>query len=117
MLSPASAWTLNSECANDERVARRLGEPFALLHPDEARARGVADGDRVELRNSTGALALVARTSPDVGRGVVVVPKGRWPKRTGSGANANVLNPGDKADMGESSAVRSVLAELVRPGA
>ena len=117
VLSPASAWTLNSECANDERVARRLGEPFALLHPDEARARGVADGDRVELRNGTGALALVARTSPDVGRGVVVVPKGRWPKRTGSGANVNVLNPGDKADMGESSAVHSVLAELVRLGA
>ena len=35
-------------------------------------------------------------------RGVALSPKGRWPKREATSANVNVLNPGTKTDMGES---------------
>ncbi len=34
--------------------------------------------------------------------------KGRWPKRERNRANVNILNPGIKADMGESTAVHGV---------
>jgi hypothetical protein len=43
------------------------------------------------------------------------VYKGRWPKLDPSGANVNVLNPGDKSDLGESSCVHAVEAEIVTP--
>ena len=34
--------------------------------------------------------------------------KGRWPKREAARANVNVLNPGHKTDMGESTCVHGV---------
>ena len=41
-------------------------------------------------------------------RGVALSHKGRWPRQEPSGANVNVLNPGEKADMGESTSVHGV---------
>ena len=43
-----------------------------------------------------------------VPRGVALSHKGRWPKREDARANVNVLNPGEKADMGESTAVHGI---------
>jgi hypothetical protein len=40
------------------------------------------------------------------------VHKGRWPKLDPNGANVNILNPGHKSDIGESSSVHGVEAEL-----
>ena len=37
-----------------------------------------------------------------------LIPKGRWPKLEPGRANVNVLNPGDRPDMGESSAVHGI---------
>jgi hypothetical protein len=39
---------------------------------------------------------------------VAFSPKGRWPKREPARANVNALNPGEKADMGESTSVHGV---------
>jgi hypothetical protein len=44
----------------------------------------------------------------DLSRGVALTHKGRWLRRDAAGANVNVLNPGEKSDMGESTAVHSV---------
>ena len=46
--------------------------------------------------------------SDAVPRGVALSHKGRWPGSEPTGANVNVLNPGEKADMGESTAVHGV---------
>jgi hypothetical protein len=46
--------------------------------------------------------------SKAVPRGVVLVHKGRWPKLEASGSKVNTLNPGQKTDLAESSAVHSV---------
>jgi hypothetical protein len=45
--------------------------------------------------------------------GVALVHKGRWPKFDPSGRNVNALNPGQKTDLGESSAVHSTEVELL----
>jgi hypothetical protein len=39
---------------------------------------------------------------------VALSHKGRWARFEGAGANINLLNPGEKADMGESTAVHGV---------
>jgi anaerobic selenocysteine-containing dehydrogenase len=118
LLTPASPWMLNETFANDPKIARRIGVGTVTLHPEDAARRGLAEGDRVRLRNATGALELTVAVSDIVPPGVAYSPKGRWPKREQQGANVNVLNDGRKADFGGSTAVHGVevVAERVGPG-
>ena len=108
LLSPASAWLMNDSFANDRKIAKRMGPPTVTLHPVDAAARGIAEGDAVGMRNGVGALELVAAVSDIVPAGVAYSPKGRWPKREHGFANVNVLNDGRKADFGGSTAVHAV---------
>jgi hypothetical protein len=45
---------------------------------------------------------------------VALSHKGRWPKREPARANVNMLNPGQKSDMGENTCVHGVEV-MVRP--
>lgn len=118
LLTPASPWMLNETFANDPKIARRIGEGTVTLHPADAARRGLAEGDRVRLRNATGSLELSLAISDEVPPGVAYSPKGRWPKRERQDANVNVLNDGRKADFGGSTAVHGVevVAERIEPG-
>ena len=60
------------------------------------------------MTNETGRLQLLVTLSDAVPRGVAYSPKGRWPKREPGRANVNALNPGERADMGESTSVHGV---------
>jgi anaerobic selenocysteine-containing dehydrogenase len=108
LLSPASPWLLNDSFANDAKVAKRLGAATVALHPDDAAARGLAEGDEAVVANETGRLQLLVTLSDAVPRGVAYSPKGRWPKREPGHANVNALNPGERADMGDSTSVHGV---------
>lgn len=108
LLSPASPWLMNDSFANDAKITQQLGPGTVALHPDDAGALGLEEGDEAKLSNDTGELVLVVRISADIPRGVALSHKGRWPKREKSGANVNILNPGKKADMGESTSVHGV---------
>jgi anaerobic selenocysteine-containing dehydrogenase len=108
LLSPASPWLLNDSFANDAKIAKRIGPATIALHPDDAAARGLAEGDEAVVANETGHLQLLVTLSDAVPRGVAYSPKGRWPKREPAHANVNALNPGARADMGESTSVHGV---------
>ena len=49
-------------------------EPYVELHPELARAIGVADGEPARLRTPRGSAVLRARTTPDIRRDTVFVP-------------------------------------------
>ena len=91
-----------------------MGRPTVGLHPLDAAERGLAAGDVVLLANATGRLELELELSERVPRGVAVSPKGRWPRREASAANVNVLNPGTKSDMGESTTVHGIEVLVTR---
>jgi anaerobic selenocysteine-containing dehydrogenase len=114
LLSPASPWLLNDSFANDAKIARRLGPATVALHPDDAAARGLAEGDEALIANETGDLRLRVTISEALPRGVAYSPKGRWPKREPSRANVNSLNPGERADMGDSTSVHGVEVTVAR---
>jgi len=117
LLTPASPWLMNDSYANDARIQKQLGEATVTLHPDDAGARGLKPGDRVRLKNQTGALDLVLAVDAIVPKGVALSPKGRWPKLEGGPrVNVNALNPGHKSDMGESTCVHSVEVVIERIG-
>ena len=108
LLSPASPWLMNDSFANVEKIAARIGPATIALHPADAAERGLAEGDDALVANETGRLALRVTLSEALPRGVALSHKGRWPKREAARANVNVLNPGQKSDMGENTCVHGV---------
>ncbi|GAA1538992.1 molybdopterin-dependent oxidoreductase [Nocardioides humi] len=61
--------------SRESKVAGR--EPVSL-HPDDARRRGIAEGDVVRVFNDRGACLAGARVTPEVMSGVVVMATGAW---------------------------------------
>ena len=112
VLSPASPWLMNSVYGNDTRVHKLIGDADVMLNPQEAQQRGLAEGSQVILSNDTGQLLLKVKLSRRVPCGVALVYKGRWPKLDASGANINVLNPGHKTDLAQSSCVHAIEVEI-----
>ena len=112
LLSPAGPWLMNDSYGNDPTIQGKLGPATVTLHPEDAAARGLAAGETALLSNETGRLEFRVALSDVVPRGVALSHKGRWPKAEGARANVNLLNPGVKTDMGESSSVHGVEVEI-----
>ena len=82
------------------REAKRL-DPFgerrepATIHPDDAAARGIADGDLIRLFNDRGACLCVATVSDLVRSGVMQVSTGAWfdPATPGMASDCKHGNP------------------------
>jgi anaerobic selenocysteine-containing dehydrogenase len=108
---------MNSSYGNDRLIQKRLGPPTVTLHPDDAAARGVAEGDHVVLANESGRLPLSVKISNIAQPGVGIVHKGRWPGASAGDANVNVLVSGRKSDIAESTTVHGTEASVVRPEA
>jgi anaerobic selenocysteine-containing dehydrogenase len=118
LITPASAWLMNDSYANDAKIAKQLGAATVTLNPKDAATRGLKSGDRVRLKNATGSLDLTLAVDDVVPPGAALSHKGRWPKLEGAPrANVNVLNPGTKSDMGESTSVHGVEVTIERVGA
>jgi anaerobic selenocysteine-containing dehydrogenase len=98
-VAPADHHFLNSVFASSPAHLRRAGEPVVSLHPDDAAARGVADGDRVRVHNDRGAFDAVAVLDGRARPGLVVTTKGWWPKLVG-GATANATVAERDSDLG-----------------
>jgi anaerobic selenocysteine-containing dehydrogenase len=114
LLSPAHAWLLNTSFGNVRQIDHRIGEATIALHPADAAERRLAEGDPALVHNSCGRLRLKVVISDQVPRGVALTHKGRWLCTDPASANVNVLNPGEKSDMGESTAVHSVEVSVCR---
>lgn len=75
---------------------KRNGREQARLHPDDATARGIRDGQTIRIWNARGACLATADVTASVRPGVLVLPTGAWfTPRDGSGleaaGNPNVL--------------------------
>ncbi len=112
LLSPASKWTMNDSYANDPRVAEQLGPPGITLHPDDAAQRGLKAGGRAVVSSGEGSMEMVVSVAALTPPGSALTHKGHWPRQEAGRANVNVLNPGHKTDMGESSAVHGLEATV-----
>lgn len=113
VLSPASAWQMNSSYGNDERILQQLGGPKAFIHPHDARSLGLEENDEIILGNATGKIQVAVAISDDAQPGMFIVHKGRWPGLDASGVNVNVLFDGRKSDIAESTAVHGVEVALL----
>ena len=116
LLSPAHAWLMNTSFGNVRQIENRIGGATIALHPEDAAERRLAAGDSAVVHNECGRLQLTVAISQELPRGVALAHKGRWLCADTAGANINALNPGQKSDMGESTAVHSVEVTVAAPG-
>lgn len=95
LISPATKTTISST------FGQFFEGPMPLaLHPDDAAARGIADGDRVRAYNELGELVTIAKLDADLRPGVALFPKGVWCKQTENGRTSNALVPDSLSDVG-----------------
>lgn len=92
-------------------LRRREGPPSCVLHPDEASARGLKDGDAVELVNDRGAVAFVLRVSDEASPGVAFVP-GQRPSGEAISGTINMLCSDRYSDMGEGATYQDTRLEV-----
>jgi anaerobic selenocysteine-containing dehydrogenase len=90
LLTPASSRTINSMFGEQDQTV-----PPVLLNPVDAAARGLADGQSVELHNDLGRVGAVVQLDATVRPGVAVMAKGAWLRRFPNGSGANALVPAD----------------------
>src|SRR6266567_2183689 len=102
---------LNSTFSNLP-VTQQMEEIGLLeMNGTDARARGIADGDRVRAFNRRGDIVLTARVDGAVQPGVVSA-KLFWAKLSAGGKNINVLTSEKLTDLGNSATFYSVLVEV-----
>lgn len=92
-------------------LREREGKPSCVLHPQEAAARGLRDGQAVRLFNHRGAVGLTLRVRDEVQPGVVLVPGQRPDEETESGT-VNMLCGDSFTDMGEGATYQSTWLEV-----
>ncbi|HYL23918.1 MAG TPA: molybdopterin oxidoreductase family protein [Burkholderiales bacterium] len=99
-LSPPARHFLNSSFANMPRFREFEREPHLDMHPQDAAARGIRDGDRVRVYNARGSYTLRARINGKPRPGVVVAPSVWWKKYSPDGRNANNVTSQRTTDLG-----------------
>jgi anaerobic selenocysteine-containing dehydrogenase len=92
-------------------LRRREGAPCCILHPEEARARDLSDGQHVRLFNDRGSVGLVLRVSDEIQLGNVLVPGQRPDSETVAGT-INMLCTDRYTDIGEGATYQSTWLDI-----
>ncbi len=114
LITPPARNFLNTSFANLPRFRDAEGGPKLQIHPDDAAARGIADGARLRIHNDRGEFHARAEVTGDVRRGVVVSPSVWWQKFSGDGNNANAVTSSAPTDMGGGPIFYDCLVEVAR---
>jgi anaerobic dimethyl sulfoxide reductase subunit A len=77
MVTPKSRARTHS-IHDNQPVLSRADRQDVWIHPEDAAARGIADGDLVRVFNDRGATRLPARVTDRIVRGVVCIKEGAW---------------------------------------
>jgi len=92
--SPARSF-LNSTFNETSSSRAREGRPEVMIHPEDARRLGIAEGDEVSLGNQRGEVRLHARYFEGLRQGVVI-SEGIWPNHAfADGKGINTLTGAD----------------------
>ncbi len=92
-------------------LRRKAGPPTCVLHPDEAAARGLRDGQAVTLVNDLGAVTFVLTVSDEAPPGVAFVP-GQRPAGEAIAGTINMLTSDRYSDFGEGATYQSTRLDV-----
>jgi anaerobic selenocysteine-containing dehydrogenase len=94
LISPSSERTISSTLGELPRADVKL-----LMHPSDAEARGLADGDIVRIFNELGEVHCALNVLPTIRPGTVSLPKGLWRRSTRNGVTGTALVPDTLEDL------------------
>lgn len=114
MVSAASHYFLNSSFGSVASLRKRHGEPFVEIHPEDAVARGVADGDWVEVANDRGSFRARAKLGDTVSPGSVFCPTVWWSQHSPDGRGANWTTNDELADYAGGATFHGNLIQITR---
>jgi anaerobic selenocysteine-containing dehydrogenase len=110
--------------ASDRRITSTFGgsrssdeAPPLEMHPDDARARGLADGMPVRIWNDLGEVHLTLKVTDAVPPGVVSTWKGTWLRTSANGQTISALAPTHHADLSEGACFNDARVEVAARGA
>lgn len=105
--------------ASDRRITSTFGggsehdqPPPLEMHPDDARARGLRDRQRVRVFNDLGEVRLPLRVTDRVPPGVVCTVKGAWLRTSDNGQTVSALCPAHHADLAEGACFNDARVEV-----
>jgi anaerobic selenocysteine-containing dehydrogenase len=88
LISPASGKSISSTMGEFNLLDIKLE-----MHPEDAAARGLTDGDRVRVFNALGEVVCGLKLDARLKRGVASLAKGIWRRATLNGSVGNALVP------------------------
>lgn len=91
LLTPKGHYFLNSSFAHAARQRRAMQHPMLEMNGEDAAARGLINGQAVELRGDCGSLRVHLNLTDDMHRGVVALRGKWWSADVGGGVNVNDL--------------------------
>jgi anaerobic selenocysteine-containing dehydrogenase len=108
--------------SNNKMITSTLGEfnyPELRLtiHPTDAAARGIHEGDAVRIFNELGEVLCLAQISAQIREGVVSLPKGAWRKSSRNGFTSTALCPADINEVGGGACFNDARVEAAKVGA
>jgi anaerobic selenocysteine-containing dehydrogenase len=109
LISPATSLTISSTFGQLHRSQISLE-----IHPGDAAARGISQGDAVRVWNNYGEVRVTARLNPDLRPGVTFLPKGLWSHHTLSGTTSNALSPDTLTDLGRGACFNDARVQVER---
>jgi anaerobic selenocysteine-containing dehydrogenase len=95
LISPASERTISSTLGELPRPDVKL-----RMHPDDAAARGLSEGDLVRVFNDLGEVQCTLAVGPSIRPGTIALPKGIWRRNTHNGYTGTALVPDTLTDLG-----------------
>jgi anaerobic selenocysteine-containing dehydrogenase len=112
VISPPPRHLLNSTFANIDSLRALQGGPELLIHPDDAVARGIANGQSVRVFNDRGEHQATAKVSDKARPGVVVAFSIFWHKDCPDGNNCNAVTSQALTDHGGGATFYDCLVEV-----
>jgi len=73
-------WHTMTKTGNVNKLKQHISEPFLEIHPDDAEARGISEGDNVMIYNGRGEVRVNARVVKNIKKGVVFLAM-HWGKK------------------------------------
>jgi anaerobic selenocysteine-containing dehydrogenase len=110
LITPSSSKRTNATFGGH---AESQGPEHLEIHPDDAAARAIREGDKVRLWNDLGSVTLLVRISGDVQPGVLYSPKGTWLGTSETGQTVNALISADlKTDIMEGACYNDTFVDI-----
>ena len=116
LVTPAGHHFVSSTFANQPALRHKEGAPSLEIHPKDAEAREIENGDELLIENERGWCILRAVVTEDVVPGMAVSTKGYWPQSSLAGRNVNWLTTDVLADLGGQASFHSNLVRVRKLG-